>query len=55
LIQPYGWFATYQALAAGDVLKLEAINKLPLWTVMAHLSYKSAENTYLRNLQNTNQ
>jgi len=42
-------------LADGDVLKLNEINKLSLWTVMAHLSYKSAENTYLRNLQNVNQ
>jgi hypothetical protein len=37
----YGWFATIDGLANGDILKFDAITKLPLLTCLTKMSLEA--------------
>jgi hypothetical protein len=40
-VSNYGWFATIDNLANGDILKFDSVTKLPLLTCLTKMSLES--------------
>lgn len=48
-LEKWGYYGTLSSLSGGDILKEQEIAKMKVDDVYVHLTYKKAENTYIKN------